>query len=294
MKVAITGATGFIGRALVEHLGALGCECTALTRRPDRARFPGAVRVEKAGTLPGGLDAVIHLSGESVAGLWTPWKRRAILASRVESTRALVAAMRSDSARPRVFITASAVGIYGHRPGESLDETSPCDPRLRFRAQVCRAWEDAACEAEAPGVRVVQLRFGNVLGLGGGFLEKLLRAYRLGGCWVLGRPDAAVSWVGLLDCVRLVAFALESAALRGPVNVTSPYAITQRKLAASLAQRLGARLRGGVPPRFLELALGELSCALLDDQRVVPHRALAAGFHFLQPAWRGFLEDTFG
>ncbi len=294
MNVAITGATGFIGRPLVAHLSALGHGCTVLTRRPDRAHRASGVRIAKADAPPSGADAVIHLAGENVAGLWTPWKRRAILTSRVESTRALVAAMRAAPVRPRVFLVASAVGIYGHRPGEMLDETSALDPRMRFRAQVCRAWEAAALEAEALGVRVVQLRLANVLGPGGGFLEKLLRAYRVGGCWVLGKPDAALSWIGLLDCVRLVAFALENDALSGPVNGTSPHAITQRTLAASLAQRTGAKLCGCVPPWVLAAALGEFSRALLDDQRVAPRRALDAGFHFLQPAWRGFLEDVFG
>jgi hypothetical protein len=294
MNVAITGATGFIGRALAEHLNALGYDCTALTRSPERARFAAPVRVSRMGALPAGTEAVIHFAGESVAALWTPWKRRAILASRVESTRALVTSMHAAPVRPRVFIVASAVGIYGHRPGELLDETSEADPCGRFRAQVCRAWEEAAREAESFGVRVVQLRFGNVLGPGGGFLEKLLRLYRLGGCWVLGKPDAALSWIGLLDCVRLVAFALENEAIRGPVNVTSPHAITQRTLATSLAQRLGKKVRGCVPPWLLQTGLGEFSRALLDDQRVVPRRAMDAGFHFLQPAWRGFLEDLFG
>ena len=294
MRVAITGGTGFIGRALVAHLAAIGHECTVLARDPRRAAragFPTGVALLPAGALPE-CEAVIHLAGESVVGWWTPWKRRAILRSRVEGARRLVEAMRALRTPPRVLLSASAVGYYGHRPGESLDEDSPPDPRGRFRSQVCGEWEAAAREAEEMGVRVGLLRIGDVMGLGGGFLGGLLPLYRAGGCFVLGEPESALSWISLDDAVRLIAFAMEGG-MRGPLNVVAPHAITQRTLAATLAHRLGRCVRGRIPAGLLRLGLGEFSSALLDDQRVAPQRALDAGFHYTHPAWRSCLDALF-
>lgn len=291
MKVAITGGTGFIGRALVAHLAAIGHECTVLTRHPQRATLPPGIAVRPVGALPE-CDAVIHLAGESVVGWWTPWKRRAILRSRIDGTRRLVEAMRALRTPPRVLLSASAVGYYGHRPGEFLDENSPPDPRARFRSQVCQAWEAEALRAEEMGVRVGLLRIGDVMALGGGFLGGLLPAYRAGGCRILGEPDSALPWIALDDAVRLIAFALESE-LRGPLNVVAPHAITQRTLATTLARRLGRCVRGRIPAGLLRCGLGEFSSALLDDQRVVPQRALDAGFHYTHPAWRSCLDALF-
>ena len=295
MKVTLTGATGFLGRPLVAHLHALGHECTVLSRNPQTARraFSPAVAVSSIDRLPP-CDAVIHLAGESVVGLWTPWKRRAILESRVAGTRRIVGAMRDLSPRPQILLCASAIGYYGHRPGETVDESSAPDPRDRFRAQVCRAWESAAVEAERFGTRVTTLRLGNVMGLGGGFLGGLLPIYRRGGCVVLGDPDSSLSWVSLADAVRLIGFALENDALRGPLNVVAPAPISQNTLAHSLALRVGTRVRGRITARVLRLLLGDFSAALLDDQKVVPQRALDAGFRFAHPAWRSCLDDLFG
>ena len=153
MRIAITGATGFLGRPITRHLHAIGWECIAVSRNPARADVPGANRVVTLDELPE-CDAVLHLAGESVVGLWTPAKRRAILHSRVETTRALIAQMGALPRPPRVFLCASAVGWYGHRPGEILTEDSTPDPTRAFRWQVCDAWERAAAEAEALGCRV--------------------------------------------------------------------------------------------------------------------------------------------
>jgi uncharacterized protein len=277
MKIAITGASGFLGRPLLEHLSAIGHECIALNRNRDQTPE---------------VDAVIHLAGENPAGLWTPWKRRAIRDSRVNGTRTLVAALRE--APPRVLLCASAVGIYGHRPGESLDESSPPDPRMRFRAQVCMAWEQAAEEASALGIRVVRLRMGNVMDPSGGFLGKLLPLYRAGGCFVLGDAGASIAWISLLDAVRLIAFAVEDEALRGPLDVVAPHCITQHTLAKTLAPRIGARVRGRIPAGLLRCVLGEFASALIDDQNVLPTKALDARFKFAHPAWRSWLESIYG
>jgi uncharacterized protein (TIGR01777 family) len=273
MRIAITGASGFLGRPLSEHLAAIGHECIALRRNQD--------------TIPK-ADAVIHLAGENPAGLWTPWKRRAIRDSRVNGTRTLVAALRETP--PKVLLCASAVGIYGHRPGENLDENSPPDPRMRFRAQVCTAWEQAAREASKFGTRAVQLRLGNVMDPSGGFLGKLLPLYRVGGCFVLGEAQASLAWVSLLDAVRMIAFAVEHTELSGPLDVVAPHSITQQTLARTLAPRIGTRVRGRLPAVLLRCVLGEFASALIDDQNVLPTKALAAGFKFAHPAWRSWLE----
>lgn len=285
MKIVITGATGFLGRALLEYLHSLGWECVALARKP------GAQPVAYD-PLPA-CDAVLHLAGESVVGLWTPAKRRAILHSRVESTHALIAQMRALPQPPRVFLCASAVGWYGHRPSELLTETSAPDPQHAFRWQVCEAWERAAAEAETLDCRVVNLRFANVLHPHGGFLGGLLPVYARLGCWVLGNAQSAVSWISLEDCLRMVGFALETEAVRGPLNVATPHAVTQRNLTSGLAQSLGKPVRGRIPAALLRGTLGEFSRAILDDQRMIPAKAEALGFRFNFPAWRGWLQECF-
>jgi uncharacterized protein len=292
MKVAITGATGFIGRALVTRLDALGHECVVLTRSPERAAqvgLPAGIRIAPVDELPA-VEAVIHLAGENIAGLWTPMKRHRIYASRVAGTRKLVAAIRAASKPPQILLAASAVGIYGHRPGEQLDETAASDPCERFRQRVCVAWEREAAGARDTGCRVVTLRFGNVMARDGGFLGGLLPFYRTCGGFVFGNPGAAFSWISREDAVGLIAFALECSHLAGPINVVAPHATTQRTLARSLAPRVGRCVRGCLPAWLLRGVLGEFSCTLLDEQNVGPAQALAAGFRFNQPAWRSCLD----
>ncbi len=294
MRIVLTGATGFLGRPLVAHLATLGYECIVLTRDVSRAAtlgFPRSVRLAPADSLPP-AEVVIHLAGESIVGLWTPRKRRAILTSRVDGTRRLVAALRSAKVRPHTLLAASAVGIYGHRPGALLDETAPADPRDRFRAQVCRAWEEEANEAEILGVRVVNLRIGNVLDPSGGYLGGLLPIYRHLGGWTFADPETAIPWVGRADAVGLICFALANERWYGPLNITAPAPVTHREFAASLSHRLGQGLVGKVPPRLIRVVLGEFASALLDDQHVVPAKALAAGFAFQHPAWPTWLDDA--
>ena len=295
MKVAITGATGFIGRALVTRLDALGHECVVLTRDPERAAqvgLPTGIRIASVDQFPV-VEAVIHLAGENIAGLWTPLKRHRIYASRVAGTRKLVAAIRAASKPPQILLSASAVGIYGHRPGEQLDETATPDPRRRFRRRVCVGWEREAMGAREAGCRVVTLRFGNVMARDGGFLGGLLPFYRTCGGFVFGNPSAAFSWISREDAVGLITFALECPHLNGPINVVAPHATTQRTLARSLAPRVGRCVRGCLPTWLLRRLLGEFSSTLLDEQNIVPAKALAAGFRFNHPAWRSCLDWLF-
>ena len=292
MRVLITGGTGFIGRPLVAHLTGLGYDCAVLTRdaaRAVRCGFPASVKIAPGdGPLPP-ADVVVHLAGESIVGLWTARKRRAILVSRVEGTRRLIAALRASAVRPHTLLAASAVGIYGDRPDETLDETSPLDPAMRFRAAVCREWESAANEATDLGLRVVNLRIGNVLDPAGGYLGGLLPIYRLLGGVQLGNPQAAISWIAREDAVRLITFALANDRWFGPLNLTAPAPATQREFASELALALNRRVIVRIPPWLLEATLGEFSRALLDDQRVLPAKATAAGFAFAHPRLRDCL-----
>jgi uncharacterized protein (TIGR01777 family) len=293
MKVAITGGTGFLGLRLLECLRRHGHACTVLSRDPQRARLhgvPEGIPVSGLDSLPQG-DAVVHLAGESPVGWWTRAKRRAILESRVEGTRRLVRAMAALPVRPRVLACASAVGIYGHRPGERLEEISALDPDRGFRHEVCRQWEEAALEAEALGIRVVLLRIGNVFSLEGGYVAEFLRLHRAGFRWGVGNPEASIAWIAVEDAVRLIAFALERETIRGAVNVTAPHPVTQRAFAEALAARFGRRLWGMVPGGMLRLGLGEFSRALVDDQRVIPSTALRERFVFQYPAWRLWADE---
>ncbi len=283
MNVLITGATGFIGRALTAHLAWLGHDITAVSRDPARASALLRVRACAWDALPA-TDAIIHLAGESVAGIWTPWKRRRILESRVNTTRQL-------AAHPaRVFLSASAVGYYGDRPGEVLTESSPPDPANRFRAQVCRAWEDATGCAQG---RVVQLRLGHVLALDGGYIGALLPLFRIGAGCIFGNAAARVSWITICDTVRLIGFALENDRFSGPLNITTPNSISQSELARGIAAHCNRRVLTRIPAWLLRACLGEAAQALIEDQNIRPAKALDAGFRFEFPAWNGVREIIF-
>lgn len=295
MRIAITGATGFLGCPLVAHLDSLGYECIVLTRDVGRATtlgFPPQVRLAPLEPLPP-CEAVIHLAGESIVGLWTPRKRRAILASRIDGTRRLVAALRCAKVRPHTLLCASAVGFYGHRPGEVLDENSPADPHDSFRAQVCRAWEDTAREAEVLGLRVIHLRIGNVFNPSGGYLGGLLPIYRQFGGLIFGKPTAAIPWIARADAIRLITFALANERWYGPLNITAPEPITHRELAAALSQRIGPGWVAKVPTMLVRGVLGEFASALIDDQHVEPAKALAAGFPFQYSDFHSWLDAAF-
>jgi uncharacterized protein len=229
-------------------------------------------------------DAIIHLAGESVAGIWTPWKRRRVLESRVSTTRLLAAHPSS------VFLSASAVGYYGDRPGEVLTESSAPDPANRFRAQVCRAWEQAT--SGAPG-RVVQLRLGHVLALGGGYIGTLLPLFRIGAGCIFGNAAARVSWITIFDTVRLIGFALENERFSGPLNITTPNSMTQSELARGIATHCNRRVLARIPAWLLRGCLGEAAQALTEDQDIRPANAIDAGFRFEFPEWRGAREIIF-
>lgn len=285
MRILLTGATGFVGRPLVGRLLAAGHDCFVLSHRPDAGsrNLPPAATVLAYDDLWPPAGAVVNLAGESIAGWWTPRKRRRIMNSRLRTTRRLVAWLAAISPRPHVLLSMSAVGIYGHRPGERLTEASSPDPARKFRARVCRAWEAEARAAGRYGVRVVTLRLGNVLHPSGGYLGALLALYRRLPLVGLAPAHTCFSWISRRDAVRMVLFALENASVRGPLNVTAAHAVRQDTFMRALARPLGKRVWGALPAWVPRMVLGAFAATLLDSQDVRPARAQELGFSFADP-----------
>jgi len=306
MQVTLTGASGLIGGAFVRQLSSRGDEITVLSRDPDSAlaKLTGAVVQGRspseagpasppiqatawdplAGPPPAeslaGRRAVIHLAGEPIAQRWSAAAKAAIRASRVEGTANLVAGLRAlaPAQRPAVLVSASAIGYYGPHEGEPLDEEAP--PGEDFLAGVCRAWEEASRAAEELGVRVVQMRTGVVLDAAGGALAKMLPPFRLG----LGGPVAGgrqfVSWVHPDDVVGIALSAIDDDGLCGPVNVTAPQPVTNAGLARTLGRVLGRPAFLPVPGLALRVLYGQMASLITTGARVLPAKALIAGYHF--------------
>lgn len=276
MNFLVTGATGFIGRRLVERLRAGPHTVHAFGRQmPDP--LPAA-------------DAVIHLAGEPVGQLWTPWAKRRIRASRVEGTRRLVEMLAASPRRPSVLVCASAVGIYGSRGGTVLTEQSA--PGEGFLAEVCVNWEWEALRAKTFGVRVVCARIGMVLGPGGGALARMLPVFNRGWGGTLGSGTQWVSWIHIDDLVNLLLFAAGNGLLCGSLNATSPRPVTNAEFTARLAAALERPAKRRVPALALRMLLGQMSGILLDSQRVMPVAAQAAGFAFAHSDLAAALRDA--
>lgn len=279
MNVAVTGSTGFLGRQVIAALATAGHRPHPLPRNPSPEKLNCA-------------DAVIHLAGEPVAQRWTPEAKQRIYASRVEGTRDLVNAISKSVHRPRVLICASAIGIYGSRGDEILKEDSR--PAEDFLARVVVDWEQAALSAEALGIRVVNLRFGMVLG-NGGALAKMLPPFKLGIGGRLGSGKQWTSWIHIDDAVNLILFALENGQVRGALNATAPDPVTNAQFTRELARVLHRPAIFPVPPLALRLMFGEMAGVVLASQRVLPAAAQAAGFEFrysdLPPALANLLPQ---
>lgn len=267
MKIVMTGASGFIGRALTARLAASGHEIEPLRTR-ETTDVPRC-------------DAVVHLAGESVAQRWGAEAKRRIRESRVESTRRIVESLQRLSPPPTVLVCASAVGIYGSRGDEVLTENS--QPGSGFLAEVCVAWEREARAATALGVRVVNPRIGVVLGRGGGALERMLPMFSHGAGGHLGSGRQWWSWIHLDDLSALIEFALNETRLEGPVNATTPQPVTNSDFTHALGAALHRPAVLPVPAFALKFKLGEMATLLLDSQRAVPEAARAAGFEFHYP-----------
>jgi len=293
MKVFITGGSGLIGRALARSLIASGHEALSLSRRAAPAELPGVRAVAGDPTVPGpwlealaGCDACVNLAGEPVAKRWTPERKRAIRHSRVESTRNVAALLAERG--PSVLVSGGAIGIYGERGDEELDESSP--PGEGFLAEVASAWEEAAAPARRRA-RVVLLRTGIVLSREGGALPRLAQPFRFLAGGPVGGGAFWQSWIHLDDEVGLIRLALEDDRLSGPLVATAPQPVRNRDLARALGRVLGRPSFLPTPAFALRAALGEMSEVVLASERALPRAALACGYSFRFPQLEPALED---
>ena len=301
MLIAVTGSTGLVGGALAPRLAAGGHRVVRLVRSTTTALLPGERAVSwdpDAGAIDStglvGVEAVVHLAGESIAsGRWTEARKRRIRASRVGSTRLLAEALARLARPPRVLVAASATGYYGDRGDEVLREDSA--PGRGFLASVCREWEAAAEPAARRGIRVVHLRIGLVLSRDGGALAALLTPFRLGAGGPVGSGAQWWSWITLDDLVGAILHALVTEPLAGPVNAVAPNPVTNREFAKTLGRVLRRPALLPLPAFAARLVLGEMAGALLlASARVVPARLQATGYAFREPVLEGALRRELG
>lgn len=279
------GASGLMGRALAARLAAGGHSIVRLVRggasgSGEIGWEPGAGRIDAAGVSDAAPEAAIHLSGENIAsGRWTAARKARIRASRVDSTRLLAETLAGPARPPRALLVASAVGFYGDRGDELLEETSA--PGTGFLAELCQAWEAAADPARRAGIRVVHLRMGLVASRAGGGLAKMLPPFRLGLGGPVGSGRQYLPWIAIDDALAAFEHVLMSDALAGPVNVVSPEPIRQREFARTLGRALHRPAMVPLPAFAARVALGEMAGPLLlHSARVVPKRLLESGFEF--------------
>lgn len=301
MKIAITGASGFLGRRLVERLAASGHDLHLLGRSSGgRTTAPAGARrfVWQPMEGPPGTDAlagchaVIHLAGEPVSQRWSAEVKRRIRESRIIGTRNLVTGIAAAPAasRPAVLVSASAVGYYGDRGDEVLTESSA--PGSGFLPEVCAQWEQEALTAQtAAGTRVALIRTGLVLGIGGGALEKMLPPFRLGFGGRLGSGRQWMPWIHIDDLCALFTFAaLQS--INGPLNGAAPNPVSNRDFTRALGRALFRPAIVPVPRLAVELMFGEMAQIVFASQRAVPRAAEAAGFRFTYPELGPALESV--
>lgn len=302
MRILLTGATGFIGKAVLERLLFRGDSVTALTRQEPKTlaerpnlrfakwdpRSDGAWQNELEGH-----DAIVHLAGESAVGMrWNDEVKKQIRDSRVESTERIVTAFTRVSQKPRVLLCASGAGFYGGRSdAEPLDESSP--PGRDFLAHVCIDWEDAAHGAERYGARVVSARIGFVLGKGGGALGKLVPIFKKGIGGRIGSGKQMVPWIHIDDVVGGILHAIADPTVLGPMNLSAPHAVSNADFTVALAKALGKSAPFPVPPFALKLLYGEGALPILTGQNALPRVLQEHGYPFRFPTLEAALTDIF-
>lgn len=281
MKVLLSGAGGFVGSAIREHLRLHGHDVLRMVRRERRQDDEVQWDPVTGRLLPGwprGCQAVIHLAGENIAGIWTDRKKAAIRSSRVDATGALCQYISRLESPPVAFLCASAVGYYGDRGDDILSEAQP--PGGSFLAGVCRDWEAATAVLAARQVRAVNMRLGIVLGRGGGALKMMLRPFRLCMGGKLGDGRQYMSWISLRDVCRAADFCMENAGVSGPVNFTSPQPVTNAEFVRTLGRVLRRPALCRMPAWLARAALGELADEILASVRAVPDKLISSGFRF--------------
>ena len=296
MRILISGSSGLVGSALAQSLKRQGHEVLRLVRATPKDNASEVFWNPEEGTLEPenleGLDGVVHLAGESIAeGRWTDEKKRRIRESRLKGTTLLSVTLAKLKRKPEVLVAASAVGFYGSRGGEILDEQSASG--ADFLAEVCREWELSTQAAAQAGVRVVNLRFGVILSGEGGALPKMLFPFRMGVGGKLGSGEQYLSWIALDDAVGAIEHALHTTRLRGAVNAVAPEAVTNREFTKTLGRVLSRPTIFPVPAFAARLLFGEMADAtLLASQRVEPARLKESGFAFRYPELEGALRHV--
>lgn len=297
MKILIAGGTGFIGEPLVQRLVARGDDVAVLTRNPAKVtvgrglRWDGRTQGDwsaEAAT----ADAVVNLAGENVGeGRWTEERKRKLIGSRLDATRAIVDALRREPNRERALINASGVSIYGDRGDEPLDESA--SRGKGFLADLADRWETAAREAE-PLARLIILRIAVVLAPKGGALKKMLLPFKLGLGGPIGSGKQWMSWIAREDLLRMIEWAIDDRNARGIYNATSPEPVPNRRFVRALGRALHRPAFMPAPAFALRLAFGQMAEeALLSGQRVVPRRAESEGFRFQHPQIEDALSQMF-
>ncbi|WP_420626369.1 TIGR01777 family oxidoreductase [Candidatus Poriferisodalis sp.] len=305
MRVAITGIRGLIGGALAASLRADGHDVVGVSRstgplatsadgETSAATLQTVLWNVTEGTIDAGalegLDAIVHLAGESIGGRWTDRRKAAIVSSRAESTKLLADTVGKLDAKPSVFVCGSAVGFYGNRGDEELTEWSL--PGDGFLAEVCKRWERAAVPIPDAGVRLVRIRTGLVVGRGASAIERMSRITRLGAGGPLGNGRQWWSWISLDDEVRAIRHLVDSDA-DGAFNLTAPNPVRQRDFQRALSAALGRPSFMPAPPFAIRAALGEMGQALLlDSTRALPDALTEDGFRFEHPELAGALAEA--
>ena len=303
MKIAITGATGFVGSRLAERLISQGHQLIVLSRSIERAQkvFPKTAfkNLEIVGYTPtvegdwqnfaSGCDAVVNLAGEPIAeGRWTPERKQKILNSRKLSTQKIVEAIANADPKPTVLVNASAIGYYGTSQTATFDETS--SPGSDFLAQVTTEWESEAQKVTNLGVRLVILRFGIVLGMGGA-LGKMITPFQLFAGGPLGDGKQWFSWIHLDDVVNLILHALNNSQVQGVYNATAPEPVKMSQFCNTMGKVMNRPSWLPVPGFALEALLGEAATVVLEGQQVIPKRTLESGFEYQYPKLQSALTD---
>ncbi len=299
MKIFLTGGTGFVGTALTRRLTQKGHEVTLLTRtiRTDHPLLEGALYLKGNSTEQGGWqdmlsdhEVIINMAGASIFRRWTRSAKKEIEESRILTTQNLVEALSARENKETLFLSTSAVGYYGFHEDDELDEDSP--PGNDFLASLAQRWEASALKAEAFGARVIILRFGVVLGEGGGALRKIVTVFNnyLGG--PLGSGEQWFPWIHRQDLANIYLYLMERKEISGPVNCTAPNLVRNREMTKILGEVLGKpAFMPALPGWVIKMALGESGSILLKGQKVLPKRLLRMGFHFRFSEIREALKD---
>jgi uncharacterized protein len=300
LKVLVTGASGLIGRALCDALFARGDHVVGLTRDPSRARTanPRATwhRWEPTLERPDpaafeGVDGVIHLLGERIDQKWTDEAKQKIMESRRQGTHNLVGTIESLEQRPKVLVSQSAVGYYGDRGSDEVDERDGPGGES-FDSEVVQAWEAAAHELDGTGVRLVVVRTGQVLAAEGGMLGEMLTPFKLGVGGPLAGGDQYLSWIHIEDEIGILLWALDDEGVSGTVNATAPYPATNKDFSKALGRALNRPAVMPVPGLVLDLKFGkEFGKVLRGGQRVIPKRTRELGYEFSYPDLDAALQD---